>query len=163
MFKELKSLVGLGSFRMVNIPIGTNLLQSTWTFRRKRYLNGALKKYKTRCCVRGDQQIEGVDVFDNYAPEVSWIIVRLILVFSIIFNMHARYVYYTNDCCQSPLNQTVFVELLVGFEVSNKVFLLKKSVYGFRQIPLNFYKYLRKVLESRGFVKPDHDFCFFTR
>ena len=102
------------------------------SFKRKRYPDGALKKCKTRFCVRGDQHIEGVDVFDTYAPVVSWITVRLLLVLSIIFNMHTQQVDYTNAFYQAPLDQTVCVELPSGFEAPNKVLLLKQSEYGLR-------------------------------
>ena len=61
-----------------------NILKSTWDFKKKRHPDGSLKKYKARLFVRGDQQIEGVDVFETYAPVVSWITVRLLLVISII-------------------------------------------------------------------------------
>ena len=71
MVKELKSLAGLGSFEMVPRPIGGNILQSTWAFKRKRYSDGMLKKYKARFCVRVDQHIEGTDVFDTHAPVFS--------------------------------------------------------------------------------------------
>ena len=121
MVKELKSLADLGSFEMVARPRGENVLQSTWAFKRKRYPDGTLKKYKARFCVRGDQKIEGVDVFDTYAPVVSWITVRLLLVLSIIFNMHTQQVDYTNAFCQAPLEQTVFVDLPKRFEIPNKV------------------------------------------
>ena len=114
MVKELKSLGNLGSFKMIKRPSGANILDSTWAFRRKRYPDGSLKKYKARFCVRGDQQIEGVDVFDTYAPVVSWITVRLLLVMSIVFNMCTQQVDYTNAFCQAPLDQTVFVELPGG-------------------------------------------------
>lgn len=80
MVKEHKSLTGLGSFEMVARPRGGNILQSTWVFKRKRYPDGTLKNYKARFCVRGDQHIEGVDIFDTYTPVVSWITVRLVLV-----------------------------------------------------------------------------------
>ena len=92
MVKELTSLADLGSFQMVNMPRGTSVLQSTWEFRRKRYPDGSLKTYKARFCVRGYQQIQGVDVFDTYAPVVFWITVRFLLVFSIILNMHTQQV-----------------------------------------------------------------------
>ena len=162
MVQELKSLAGLGSFEMVPRPRGANILQSTWVFKRKRYPDGLLKKYKARLCVRGDQQIEGVDVFDTYAPVVSWITVRLLLVMSIVFNMCTQQVDYTSAFCQAPLDQTVFVELPGGFEAPNKALLLKQSVYGLRQSPLSFYKHLRQGLECRGFIKSDYDDCLFT-
>ena len=55
MDKELKTLADLGSFKMVQRPKGENILQSTWAFKRKRYPDGSLQKYKARFCVRGDQ------------------------------------------------------------------------------------------------------------
>ena len=55
MIKELKSLRDLGSFKMVSRPRGANILASTWAFKKKRFPDGALKKYKARFCVRGDQ------------------------------------------------------------------------------------------------------------
>ena len=104
MVKELKHFAGLGSFEMVARPRGENVLQSTWAFNKKRYPDGALKKFKARFCVRGDQHIEAVDVFDTYSPVVSWITVRLLLVLFIIFNMHTQHVDYTNAFCQAPLD-----------------------------------------------------------
>ena len=61
MIKELKSLRDLGPFKLVPRQRGSNVLQSTWAFKKKRYPDGCLKKYNARFCVRGDQQIEGVD------------------------------------------------------------------------------------------------------
>ena len=79
-----------------------------------------------------------------------------------MFNLATQQVDYTNAFCQAPIEQTVFVDLPQGFEVPNKVLLLKQSVYGLRQSPLNFHRHLRQGLESRGFVKSDHDDCIFT-
>jgi hypothetical protein len=125
MTKELKSMADLGSFEMIPRPRGENILQSTWVFKWKQSPDGSLKKYKARFCVRGDQQIEGIGVFDTYAPVISWITVRLLLVISLVFNLATQQVDYTNDFCQVPIEQTVFVELPKGFEVPNKVLLLK--------------------------------------
>ena len=57
-----------------NVPLGT------WTFHIKRYLNNQIKKYKARFCVRGDKQIQGVDVFNTYVPVVEWSTVHMMLV-----------------------------------------------------------------------------------
>jgi hypothetical protein len=126
MVKELKSLRDLGSFKMVSRPRGANVLQSTWAFRKKRYPDGHLKKFKARFCVRGDQQVDGVDVFETYAPVVSWITVRILLVLSLVLGLATQQVDYTNAFCQAPLDQTVFVELPKGFEAPNKVLHLQK-------------------------------------
>jgi hypothetical protein len=51
-----------------------------WAFRCKRYPDGTIKKLKARFCVRGDQQLEGVDYFETYAPVVNWQTVPIMLI-----------------------------------------------------------------------------------
>ena len=114
MIKEMKTLGELNSFKLVPKPRGVNVLQSTWAFKNKRYPDGALKKYKTRFCVRGDQQIEGVNFFDTYASVVAWITVGILLVLSLVLNLHTQQVDYTNTFYQAPLDQTGYVELPQG-------------------------------------------------
>ena len=60
-------------------------------------------------------------MFETYAPVVSWITVRILLVLSVVLNLSTQQVDYTNAFCQAPLEQTVYVELPKGFEVPNKV------------------------------------------
>ena len=147
---------------MIARPRGANILASTWAFKKERYPDGILKKFKARFCVRGDQRVEGVDVFETFAPVVAWITVRILLILSMILNLETQQVDYTNAFCQAPLEQTVFVELPAEFESPNKVILLQKSVYELRQSPLNFYKHLWQGLESREFTKSSYDDCLFT-
>ena len=108
------------------------------------------------------KSVDGLDVFETFAPIVAWITVRLLLILSMVLQLETQQVDYTDAFCQSPLDQSVFVEFPAGFESPNKVLLLQKSVYGLRQSPLNFYKHLRQGLESRGFTKSNHDDCLFT-
>ena len=53
MMKELIYLKDLGSFKMIKRAGGTNILDSTWDFRKKFYPGGSLKKYKAHFCVGG--------------------------------------------------------------------------------------------------------------
>jgi len=67
-----------------NVPSTENgsrrkILNGTWAFKLKRLPDGTASKYKARYCVRGDQQTEGVDYFETYAPVVQWSTVRLLL------------------------------------------------------------------------------------
>ena len=55
MVQELKSLVGLVSFGMIDMPRRRHVPQLTWDFTRKRYPNATIKKYNARFCVRGYQ------------------------------------------------------------------------------------------------------------
>jgi hypothetical protein len=73
MQKEMDQLEEEDPWEVISItevPEGANILNSTWAFKRKRFPDGRVRKLKARFCVRGDQQIEGVDFFDTYAPVV---------------------------------------------------------------------------------------------
>ena len=104
MVKALKSLRNLGSIQMVSRPRGVNILASTWAFRKKRYPDGALKKFKARFCVTRGQTIDGMDVFETFAPVMGWITVRLLLILSIVLQLETQQVDYTNAFFQAPLD-----------------------------------------------------------
>ena len=63
------------------------MLTSTWAFKKKRYPDELLKKFKAIFCVRGDQQVDGLDVFETFAPVVAWIAVRILLTLSMILGL----------------------------------------------------------------------------
>ncbi len=143
------------------IEKGANILPSTWAFKCKRYPDGTVKKYKARWCIRGDRQIEGVDFFETYAPVVSWSTVRLLLIMSIVLGLATRQVDYTLAFVQADLDVEVYCEMPKRYERPGYIFKLKKSVYGLRQSPLNFFKTLKKGLEDRGFRQSKNEPCLF--
>lgn len=87
MIKKLKSPRDLGSFKMVSHPRGSNVSQTTWAFKKKHNPDREFKKPKARFCVRGDQQIYRIDVFETYAPVVSWIMVRILMLLSLVLGL----------------------------------------------------------------------------
>lgn len=144
-----------------DVPEGANILDSTWVFKRKRAPDGTVKKLKARFCVRGDQQIEGVDFFDTFAPVVAWSTVRLLLILSVLMNLSTKQVDYTLAFVHADLHDDVYVRMPKLFERPGYVYKLKKSLYGLRQAPLNFFLHLKQGLESRGFKQSQFDPCLF--
>ena len=154
-----------------------NVLPGTWAFKCKRYPDGTMRKFKARFCARGDKQIEGVDYFDTFAPVVNWTTVRVMLILSIILQLSTKQVDYTGAFVHAPIDKDpdydnmthedqhksgVFVEMPRGFQQSGKVLRLKKSLYGLKQSPRNFFKHLQSKLESTGFVSSTIDPCLFV-
>jgi hypothetical protein len=68
------------------LPPTARLLNSIWSYRRKRSPIGDILKYKARLCVDGSQQEQGRDYWDTYATLTSWPTVRLALLISTIMN-----------------------------------------------------------------------------
>ena len=54
--------------------------------------------------------IKGVDYFDTYAPVVSWLTVRIVMVLALILHLESVQVDYTAAFIQAPI-QDVFVKL----------------------------------------------------
>ena len=55
----------------------------------------------------------------------------------------------------------IFIEMPRMFEKPGHVLKLKRSLYGMRQSPLNFYLHLKNGLEQRGFKQSKIDPCLF--
>ena len=154
-----------------------NVLPSTWAFKCKRYPDGAIRKLKARFCCRGDKQIEGVDYFETFAPVVNWTTVRLMLILSIVLGLATRQVDYTAAFVHAPIEtdpdweslspeeqerRGVYLEMPRGFAEPGKVLKLKRSLYGLKQSPRNFFQFLKGKLEGIGFQSAtDVDPCLF--
>ena len=155
-----------------------NVLPSTWAFKCKRFPDGTVRKLKARFCVRGDRQIEGVDYFETFAPVVAWTTVRLLLILSVILGLYTMQVDYTAAFVHADIDRDpnwdtmtelerdrsgVYIEMPRGFKQEGKVLKLKKSLYGLKQSPRNFFLHLKQKLESIGFkTNEEVDPCLFV-
>ena len=163
--KELQTLEAMDVWDVVDREPWMNVLPSTWAFKCKRFPSGEVRKLKARFCCRGDRQIDGID-FDSddiFSPVVNWNTVRLILILSLILGLESKQVDYTAAFVHAPIgDKQVFVAMPRGFSEPGKVLQLKKSLYGLRQSPVNFYRYIRSKLEAIGFESNDNvDPCLF--
>ena len=120
-----------------------------------------MRKLKARLCVRGDQQVEGIDFFETYAPVVAWSTVRLLLVLMVTLPLASKQVDYTLAFVHADLEDEIYVEMPRLFQKPGHVLKLKKSLYGLRQSPLNFFLHLKDGLEARGFRQSELDPCLF--
>ena len=160
---EINTLIDLAAWKEVRLDRSYNVLDSTWAFKCKRYPDGRVKKLKARFCVRGDQQIEGIDFFETFAPVVQWSTIRLMLVLSQRLGLATAQVDYTAAFVQAKIDEDVYVQMPRGFRKPNTVLKLNRSLYGLRQSPRNFFNHLKENLQSKelGFVQSTHDPCLF--
>lgn len=144
------------------------MLDGTWAFKLKRLPDGTPLKFKVRFCCRGDQQTEGVDYFETFAPVVQWSTIRLLLTSTLANNWSTGQVDYTNAFAQAMINEDVYVAPPRGFEpkrsnFSDPVLHLKKSMYDLKQAPKSFFDKLSAGLKERGFVQSELDPCLYLK
>ena len=175
--KELDTLERMDVWDEVDRKPWMTVIGSTLVFRKKVFPSGEVRKLKARLCARGDQQQEGVDFFETFAPVVNWTTVCLLLMLSVQLELATLQVDYTAAFVHAPIDRPpnwdemtpeeqdragVYVGMPRGFGKPGKVYKLKKSLYGLKQAPRNFFQHLKKNLEQVGFEQQiDIDPCLF--
>ena len=141
-----------------------------WSFKRKRFPDGTLNKHKARLCAHGGMQQWGINYWETYAPVVNWISVRILLSLAVMQDLPTTAIDFVLAFPQATLNEDekIYMELPYGMEVPgnenrSKVLKLKKNLYGLKQAGLNWFEYLKKGLEERGFKQSAVDPCVFYR
>ena len=139
--KEIETLEKMGCWDVVDRPEGVHTIDSTWAFKIKRYPDGLIKKFKARFCVRGDQQVHGVDFFETYAPVVQWTTIRLMLILEVLLNLKSKQGDITAAFVHADVEkgEKIYVEMPHGFKQKGNVLKLKKTLYGLLQSPRAFW------------------------
>ena len=115
--------------RWKNIPpeclnpttVKSDIIMSIWSFKRKRFPDGQLMKYKARLCDHGGMQRWGVKYWETYAPVVNWISVRTLLAVTKIHGLSSQSIDFVLAFPQADLNEVnVFMQLPIGMEVEGE-------------------------------------------
>jgi hypothetical protein len=89
-FKEIETLEEMDAWEVVDHTDDMNVIDATRVFRLKQFPDGLIKKLKVRFCARGDQQLEGVEFFETYAPVVQWTAARMMLILEILLKLKSK-------------------------------------------------------------------------
>ena len=87
---EVEMLEKMKAWEVVERELNMNVLSSIWAFKCKCYPDGLIKKFKVYFCVRGDQQIEGVNYLETYAPIVMWTTIPLMLILECLLDLKSK-------------------------------------------------------------------------
>jgi Reverse transcriptase (RNA-dependent DNA polymerase) len=77
--KEVSALEDAGTWTMVSLQPGMNILRSHLVLKAERDAEGAIIKYKASLVAGGDAQVHGLDFNQSYAPVADFTVVRVIL------------------------------------------------------------------------------------
>ena len=120
-----------------DLPPGIKTVLVIWSFKRKRYPDGRIHKYKARVCAHGGIQTWGDNYWETYAPIVTWLSVRTLLILSVLHDLESRSIDFTLAFPQADLDVDVYMELSPGFDMNGNsglhVIKLNKPLYGLCQ------------------------------
>jgi hypothetical protein len=121
---------------------------------KKKGEKGEVVRNKSRLVAHGYNQKEGIDYEETFAPVARLEAIRILLSFSVakgfkLYQMDVKSVFLNG-----VLEEAVYVRQPLGFESEKypqRVYKLRKALYGLKLMPRAWYGSLRGFLFERGF------------
>jgi len=151
------------------LPKGTQLINSVWSYCHKCTVDGHLLKYKACLCADGQQQQYGIDFFESYTLVITWSTVQLVLLLSVLLNLHCCQVDFTQVFPQADIDIPVFLCMPAGWKYTDTnshddyCLELTKNLYGPKQAERGWFLHLQDGLISKGFQQSTIDPCLFIQ
>ena len=162
MTDEYNSVVSAGTFELVDPPPARKIIPTRWVFKIKRDAKGNVERYKGRIVVKGFHQVPGKDFTEVYAPVSRHATFRLLLAHVAAHDLCLHQLDVKTAFLNGDLEEEIFVKPPPGYEVPNKVWRLRKPLYGLKQSARAWHKKLRDGLFVHGFQVSSADQSLYT-
>jgi hypothetical protein len=165
---EIEGIMDINTFEFIpktKLPAKTRYLDLIWTYGRKHRPGGSLKKYKSRLCVNGSRQIQGIDYTESFAPVVQWSTIHLVNTLATMHNVKGKQIDFTQAFTQAKFKEDIYLRFPVGLEHKNEKWALKlkRNLYGLVQASRHLFLKLSAIYERLGFKQSKSDPCLFLR
>ena len=98
---KLEQLRRMGTWELINKPVGAVPIANKWVFMKKRNKEGILTKYKARLVAKGCAQHPGHDYLETHSPIVRLETIRAILVIAPTRKLHIQQMDIKGACYSS--------------------------------------------------------------
>ncbi|CAI7772332.1 unnamed protein product, partial [Closterium sp. NIES-53] len=107
MEEEIRSLVGMGMWEMVNRPPGVNIMKNRWVLTIKNHIDDTVEREKARLVVKGFTQVYGADYDKTYAPVSSYVTLRIFLSIIVVLDLNLMQLDMKSAFLQSKLDRVL--------------------------------------------------------
>lgn len=164
MKEEMESHFSNHTWDLVNLPADRKAIKSKWVFKRKTDAQGNVVRYKARLVVKGCSQKEGVDYNEIYAPVVRYASIRFLISLAAQFDLRIYQMDAITAFLQGELQEEIYMQQPDFYnDGTNRVCILRKSIYGLKQASRVWNLKLRGVLISAGYKSSQMDPCIYFK
>eukprot|EP00961_Rhodomonas_salina_P251533 3400989-Rhodomonas_salina.1 len=144
---ELAGLKKMGVFEVVELPKGRKAIGSRIVFKVNR--DGVPVRRKARIVAKGFSQQYSVDYSDTFAAMAHPSAIRLVLALAAMNNWFVNSADVEQAFLHCDLHETIYMQPPAGLEEDgNKVWRLRKGLYGLSQASRLFFKHLAARLKE---------------
>ncbi|KAI3770718.1 hypothetical protein L6452_01860 [Arctium lappa] len=151
---------------LVDLPKGQRAIGTKWVFRNKRDERGIVIRNKARLVAQGYTQEEGIDYEEVFAPVARIEAIRLFLAYASYMKFKVYQMDVKSAFLYGSIEEEVYVCQPPGFEnpsYPDRVYKLKKTLYGLHQAPRAWYDTLPSYLLENGFERGVIDKTLFIK
>ncbi|GFS33099.1 retrovirus-related Pol polyprotein from transposon RE1 [Nephila pilipes] len=128
--------------------------------------DGNTMQYKVRLVSKGYNQKIGTDCDETFATVVKHTTIKAFLTVAVYKRMHVKHIYMKTAFLHRDLHEDSYVKQPEGYITLNeeqKVYKLKKSLYGLKQAAEAWNQKIAEVLQFNNFQQSAADNCLFTK
>jgi hypothetical protein len=172
MKEEMASINENETWKVIPRNKGRRPIKSGWVFKKKLNLDNSVR-FKARLVAKGYSQQPGVDYTETFSPVARYTTIRMLIAIAastlILRDMGEKgeapwvlhHMDFTTAFLNGDLEEEIFMEFPEGQGDSNHLCQLRKSLYGLKQSPRNWYRKLNDFLISIGFYQCRGDECLY--
>ncbi|CAB0013250.1 unnamed protein product [Nesidiocoris tenuis] len=159
---EIKSLIQMDTWELVDLPPGKKLVDCRWVFKVKIKANGEFDKFKARVVAKGFSQIPGIDYKEVFSPVVRYDTIRTLLSAAASEGLELMQFDVKTAFLNGELDEEIFMKQPDGFNNGTKrVCKLKRSIYGLKQAPRCRNIKFTNSIKSQGLIPSQADPCLY--
>lgn len=167
MQEEMQSLEKNCTWDVVPLPKKKKIVRCKWIFKRKEGLTPSEPpRYKARLVAKGFSQIPGVDYNDVFSPVVKHSSIRTFFSIVAMHDLKLEQLDVKTAFLHGELDEEIYMDQPEGFKVpgkENHVCKLKRSLYGLKQSPRQWYKRFDSFMLAHGFKRSNYDSCVYIK
>ncbi|GJV59270.1 transposable element [Tanacetum coccineum] len=165
MGEEIESLHKNKTWEWVQLPERRKVVGCKWVFKMKTGLPGSdIVRFKARLVAKGYSQKEGIDYNEIFSPVVRHTSIRVLL--SLVEHHELEQLDVKTAFLHGDLVEEIYMSQPEGFVVQGKedyVCKLRKSLYGLKQSPRQWYKRFDSFMVKHGFSRSAYDCCVYHK
>ncbi|CAI7751870.1 unnamed protein product [Closterium sp. NIES-54] len=158
MEEEIRSLIGMGTWELVERPRGVNIMKNRWVLTNKYRIDDTVEREKARLVAKGFTQVCGADYDETHSLVSNYVLLRIFLSIVAVLDLNMMQLDMKNAFLRSKHDRVLYMYQPDYFDDgTGQVNKLLKSLYGLKQSPLLWYRALDSVLLGAGWKKSQVD------